>query len=145
MPERTIAQVMRYPFVVHLPPDATVRQAAKEMSEKHVAAVIVTEGDNKVDGIFTERDLIDRVAAPGRDMEATKLADVMTPRPVCISPQHTVHQAMVEMGENNLRHLPVIDGGRVVGVVSMRDFVGEEIAELDHEREFRQEIWEHAR
>jgi CBS domain-containing protein len=145
MPERKISEVLRDPFLVQMPPTATVREAAKEMAQKHVASIVVTEGDNQLDGIFTERDLIDRVVAPGRDLDATTLADVMTPKPVSVPPEATVLQAMGEMRDNNLRHLPVSQNGKVVGVVSIRDFVGDDIAELDHERQFARTIWEELR
>jgi CBS domain-containing protein len=145
MPERKISEVLRDPFLVHMSPDATVRQAAKEMADKHVASVVVTEGNDELDGIFTERDLIDRVVAVGRDLDGTKLADVMTPKPVSVSKDATILQAMAEMRDNNLRHLPVSEGGKVVGVVSIRDFVGDDIAEMDHERQFARTIWEELR
>lgn len=145
MPNRTIAQVLRDQFVVTLPPDATVREAVKLMSEKHVASIIVTTGNAHVEGIFTERDLIDRVVAPGRDPDTLALSDVMTKHPVVISPDNTVRQAMAEMKDNDLRHLPVMRGDTLVGVVSMRDFIGDEVAELDHEAELRRSVWEHAR
>ncbi|NBC33309.1 MAG: CBS domain-containing protein [Alphaproteobacteria bacterium] len=142
MPERRISEVLRDPFLVQMPPNATVSEAAMEMSNKHVASIVVTEGNDQLDGIFTERDMIDRVIAAGRDPKTTTLADVMTPHPVTVSPQATVLQAMAEMRDNNLRHLPVADGGKVVGVVSIRDFVGDDIAELDHERQFARTVWE---
>lgn len=145
MPERRISDVLRDPFLVQMPPTATVADAAKEMASKHVASVVVTEGDSQLDGIFTERDMIDRVIAADRDPKTTALADVMTPHPVSVSPQATVLQAMAEMRDNNLRHLPVSDGGKVVGVVSIRDFVGDDIAELDHERQFARTVWEKLR
>ena len=145
MLNRTIAQVLREGFVVTLPTDAAVRQAAKMMSEKHVASVIVTSENAHVEGIFTERDLIDRVVAPGRDPDALTLGDVMTKQPVTVSPDHTVRQALAEMKDNDLRHLPVLRGETLVGVVSMRDFIGDEVAELDHERDLARSIWEHAR
>lgn len=145
MLNRTIAQVLRDQFVVTLPPDATVREAAKLMSVKHVASIVVTTGNAHVEGIFTERDLIDRVAAPGRDPDTLSLSDVMTRHPVTVSPDSTVRQAMAEMKDNDLRHLPVMRGDTLVGVVSMRDFIGDEVAELDHEAELRRSVWEHGR
>ena len=145
MLNRTIAQVLRDDFVVTLPPTATVRQAAQLMSEKHVASVVICGTQAHVDGIFTERDLINRVVAPSRDPDALTLADVMSKHPVTITPDHTVRQALAEMKDNDLRHLPVMRGETLVGVVSMRDFIGDEIAELDHERELARAVWEHAR
>ena len=145
MLNRTIAQVLRDSFVVKLAADASVRQAARMMSEKHVASVIVTSGNAHVDGIFTERDLIDRVVAPSRDPDALTLGDVMTRHPVTVSPDHTVRQALAEMKDNDLRHLPVVRDDTLVGVVSMRDFIGDEVAELDHERDLARSVWEHGR
>ena len=145
MLNRTIAQVLRDGFVVTLPTDAVVRQAAKMMSEKHVASIVVTSGDAEVEGIFTERDLINRVVATGGDPDSLTLGDVMTKQPVTVSPDHTVRQALAEMKDNDLRHLPVLKGQTLVGVVSMRDFIGDEVAELDHERDLARSIWEHAR
>lgn len=145
MLNRTIAQVLRDQFVVTLPPDATVREAAKLMSDKHVASVVITTGNAHVEGIFTERDLIDRVVAPGHDPDTLSLSDVMTKHPVTVSPDTTVRQAMAEMKDNDLRHLPVMRGDALIGVVSMRDFIGDEIAELDHEADLRRSVWEHGR
>lgn len=144
MLNRTIAQVLRDQFVATLPPDATVRDAAKLMSQKHVASVVVTTGNTHVEGIFTERDLINRVVAPGGDPDSLALSDVMTKHPVVISPDSTVRQALAEMKDNDLRHLPVMRGDSLVGVVSMRDFIGDEVAEIDHEAELRRAVWEHA-
>lgn len=145
MPERLISDVLRDPFLVKMAPNDTVADAAKQMADKHVASVVVTEGNDQLDGIFTERDMIDRVIAADRDPKATTLADVMTPHPVSVSSNVTVLQAMAEMRDNNLRHLPVSDGGKVVGVVSIRDFVGDDVAELDHERQFARTVWEKLR
>lgn len=145
MLNRTIAQVLRDDFVVTLPPDATVREAAQVMSAKHVASVVICGTEAQVDGIFTERDLIDRVVAPSRDPDAVTLKEVMSKHPVTISPEQTVRQALAEMKDNDLRHLPVMRAGSLVGVVSMRDFIGDEIAEMDHERELSRLVWEHAR
>lgn len=147
MPNRRIEEVMSGLPLVHLPPTATVREAAQEMSSKHIAAIAVMAGGEGADieGIFTERDLIDRVVAPGLDPDAVRLADVMTRHPVSVGVDRTVRQALAEMRDNNLRHLPVSKDGKIVGMVSMRDFVGTEIAELDFEREYIKSLWEHMR
>lgn len=146
MPNRRIEEVFKGHPLIHLPPSATVREAAKVMADKHVAAVAVTNpAGGPLEGIFTERDLIERVVAKGLDADKVVLSEVMTPRPVTITFDHTVRQALAEMRDNGLRHLPVTQGDRVVGMVSMRDFVGDEVAELDHERDLIKNVWEHMR
>ena len=142
MHNRQISEVMRDHHVVCLPPDATVHEAAREMADKHVASVLIMDADGSLGGIFTERDLIERVVSPGGDPDRLTLNDVMTSRPVTVEPTTTVRQALAEMKDNHLRHLPVVDAGEVVGVVSARDFIGVEIAELDHERAHRKAVWE---
>ena len=145
MLNRTLSDVPGTSHVVSLPPKASARDAAAAMSSKHVASVLVVDDEGGLRGIFTERDMITRVVAADRDPKATPLSEVMTPDPVTISKSHSVRQALVEMKENKLRHLPIMEGGSVVGVVSMRDFISDEVAELDHERELREAVWEHAR
>lgn len=145
MLSRTVAEVPGTSHVVSLPPTASARDAAAAMSSRHVASVLVIDNSGNLKGIFTERDMIDRVVAADRDPKATPIADVMTRDPVTISNSHTVRQALAEMKDNRLRHLPIVDGGSVVGVISMRDFISDEVAELDHERELREAVWEHAR
>ena len=142
MPHRTIAQVLRDQHLCHLTLEDTVRTAATEMSRRHIAAIIVMNGDGALKGIFTERDVLDRVLVPGRDPDTTTLAEVMTPSPLTIDVNVTIRHALNEMRDAGLRHMPVTRDGTVVGVVSIRDFIGDEIAELDHEREFAKTVWE---
>ncbi|SMH60754.1 CBS domain-containing protein [Azospirillum agricola] len=131
---RTIGDLVRNHRIVALPPQASVRDAARHMKAEHVASIVVTGADACAAGIFTERDLTDRVVADGLDPDATPLSAVMTPCPVTTSPGTTVGDALRCMATNALRHLPVVEQGRVVGIVSMRDFVGEELAVLDREK-----------
>ena len=144
MPHRTIEQVMRSQRLCILPPEATISEAADAMADHHVAAVLVMIGD-ELQGIFTERDVIVRVLAARRDPGETRLADVMSPHPVTLDSTATVRQALAEMHDNHLRHLPIMRDGKIAGVVSMRDFVGEEIAELDREDVFEGHVWEELR
>lgn len=140
MPHRRIEQVLRNQVLVHLPPETTVHTAAKEMSERHVAAVIVSEESGKLDGIFTERDLLDRVVVPHLDTKKVTLGQVMTRNPACVTPENTVREALDIMDGKGIRHLAVVEADKVVGVISMRDFIGDEVATLDRihlrEREF---------
>ncbi len=145
MLHRRIEDVMKHRDVVHAPPPATVQQAARLMAAKHVAAMIVSDENDHLAGIFTERDLVCRVIAPGLDPKATRLGDVMTPHPAAIAPTATVRDALILMDGCNVRHLPVVQNDHVVGIVSMRDFVSQEIAEIEfqHEKEgdLAETIW----
>lgn len=142
MLNRSISDVLRGRFVVWLPPEATAQDAAKAMSARHVASVAVEGDGGRLVGIFTERDMLDRVVAPGRDPATTPLSAVMTRNPVTIDLRQSVQRALHEMKENDLRHLPVMEGDQVVGVVSIRDFISDEVAEVDHEFAARLTLWE---
>lgn len=111
------------------------------MSERHCGSVAVVDEAGRLVGIFTGRDAVSRVLASGRDAAATQLADVMTRDPLTLSPEQTALDALRLMWDGGFRHLPMVKGGRVVGVVSRGDFAG---LEFDaHERE--RELWEHMR
>jgi CBS domain-containing protein len=94
---------------------------------------------SRLEGIFTERDLVNRVVAAELNPAHTKLANVMTAHPDSVRADSPALDALRMMEDGGYRHLPVMNGRRVVAVVSRRDFYGEEKARLDREREF----WEH--
>jgi CBS domain-containing protein len=109
--------------LVVVPASASVAQAVEVMAEREIGAVLVMTEDGLVGGIFTERDVLMRVVHPGRDPKATPMSLVMT-RDVCfVSPGTTIVAALSLMHVQHLRHLLVIDGPRVYGLVSMRDLV----------------------
>ncbi|CAK0754658.1 CBS domain protein [uncultured Gammaproteobacteria bacterium] len=145
MLHRRIEDVLRGQELLCLPPTVTVQDAAEQMAGRHVATVLITEGNGKLDGIFTERDMVVRVVAAGLDTRVTTLAQVMTRDLVTIGRRNTVMQALHEMERQGIRHLPVVENGLVIGVVSMRDFVGEEVAVVEHEREIVTAFAEHMR
>lgn len=116
------AQIVRHTDTLMLPPSTNVMQAARHMHAHHVRAVLVVEGDARLVGIFTERDAISRVLAAGKDPVATTLADVMTNNPETITPQHTAIEALRLMREARVRHLPVVQDGKTVGIVVRNDF-----------------------
>jgi len=130
MTDRRVADIIAGQAVLTLPPQATVREAARALAERGVGAVLVTEG-GRLAGIFTERDALARVLAPGLDPEATHLDDVMTCAPRTIAPDTTAVRALWLMRELRCRHLPVLAGERLVGVVSMRDFNPTEFAAIE--------------
>jgi CBS domain-containing protein len=103
-----------------LEPGATIVEAARMMAYLRIGALMVVEGETLV-GIFSERDALTRVLAKELDPAATTLADVMTRDPITISPDATVQQALDIMAAKGFRHLPVLDGARIVAIVSIRD------------------------
>jgi CBS domain-containing protein len=136
---RVVPDVVSNQQLLELPPTATVRNAALAMRERHVGAVLVTT-DGHLNGIFTERDMVNRVVAEGRDPDQTTLADVMTANPDTIAPTTTAIDALRLMNDGGYRHLPIVEQGRVVGIVSRRDFHGDEKARLDDESDIWKKI-----
>jgi CBS domain-containing protein len=119
----------------------TVAEAARLMSEARVGAILVVRRDKLV-GIFTERDALTRVLAVGLDPAHTRLSQVMTAKPDTMSPEKPFGHALIAMYEHGYRHMPVVEHGRPVGVVSMRDARPPELDELEHDLEDRRHIAE---
>ncbi len=99
---------------------AIVRAVVKEMHKRRIGAVLVIEG-GKLAGIFTERDVLNRVVAADRDPDTTTLADVMTVNPDTVKSSDAVTHALDMMSTRGYRHLPVVDGENIAGIVSIRD------------------------
>lgn len=124
-----------------MPSAARVEEACRTMHERGVGSVLVTDEAGRLAGIFTGRDVVHRVVSSGRDPRETALAEVMTPTPVVMTPRESAIDALRLMWDGGFRHVPVLDGERVLGVVSRGDFTGSENERLDEERE----LWEHMR
>ena len=107
----------------------TVLEAAVLMKQQGKGALLVVEG-SRLSGIFTERDALFRVIAAGRDPATTKLADVMTPQPQTMHPDEPFVKALRIMHKRGFRHLPVVEHGRPLGIVSARDALDEDLYEL---------------
>ncbi len=107
---------------------AMVSDAARLMRDQNVGAVLVTDGAT-LQGVFTERDALFRVLAAGRDPGTTKVADVMTRSPQTIHPDKPFVEALRLMLEGGFRHVPVVEDGRVLGMVSVRDALDPEVYE----------------
>jgi CBS domain-containing protein len=133
MNSRRASDIVSHQNPLMLPSTATVKQACQRMRDRKVGAVLVTEGDRRLVGIFTGRDAVGRVLADGKDAAATRLADVMTGNPDTVPPRQTAIEALRAMQDGGYRHLPVVDGGKVVGVISRGDFKGLEQDRLDEE------------
>ena len=115
--------------VLKAAPDTLVSKAAKLMAAKNVGAIMVVEDDRLV-GIFTERDVVFRVVARGLDAQATRLADVMTREPHTVDPDEPFGYALLVMQEQGFRHLPVIQDGKPIGIVSSRSAMDPELEEF---------------
>ena len=130
---RKMSDLVRDQNPLILSPNATVREAARHMRERRVGAVLVADDDHKLLGIFTGRDAIARVLADGKEAAATTLADVMTADPARLTPQHNAIEALRLMQDCRCRHMPIVENGRVIGIVSHGDFRGQEQDRLDEE------------
>ena len=111
-------------------PDASVFEAVQLMAEKGVGALMVVDR-NELVGVISERDYAREIVLKDRVSRETPVRSIMTHRVLYVRPQQTLEECMALMTEKNLRHLPVLDNGRLVGVVSMRDVVKDLIAEKE--------------
>lgn len=116
-----VPDVVRNQEIVELPAGAMALQAAQVMVDRDTAAVVILDASQRLIGIVTERDLTRRVLAPGRDPASTPLEAIMTRNPDTLSPQDSALDALELMSVRRYRHLPVVDNGKVVGMVSIRD------------------------
>ena len=133
MKDRPVSDVIRHRRPVAMPPTATVRQACARMREERIGAVLVADGDGRLGGIFTGRDAVCRMLAEARDAERTRLSEVMTGGPAFLRPSASAMDALRLMQDGGFRHVPVVEGGRAVGIVSRGDFRALEHARLDEE------------
>jgi len=137
---REMLEIIRHQDPLRLPPEATVQEACKRMHARKVGAVLITTERSRLLGIFTGRDAV-RVLAQAKDPAATHLKDVMTKHPATMPPRSTAIEALRLMRDGGFRHVPVVDGDVVIGVVSRGDFRGLEQDRLDEETG----IWERMR
>ncbi|MCK6485567.1 MAG: CBS domain-containing protein [Phycisphaerae bacterium] len=122
------------PKVASVAGTTSVVEAARRMNADHIGSVVVTEGERVV-GIFTERDVLNRIVAAGRDPAQTRVADVMTTPVACCRGDTKLDECRRVMREKRIRHLPVVEGGRLVGMISIGDlnaFEAKEQAETIH-------------
>jgi CBS domain-containing protein len=127
----TVAQILKTkpdPSVATISPEASVFEAVQKMAEKNIGALVVMEG-GKVVGMVTERDYARKIALMARSSRDTPVRDIMSTRVMYVRPDQTNEECMALMTENRLRHLPVMQAERMVGLISIGDLVKDIISE----------------
>lgn len=131
-----VKSVMEKAKLLVAPQATTVAKAAQLMAAKNVGAVLVLKGRRLV-GIFTERDAVFRVIAAGRDVETTQIGEVMTADPITVPADEIFGRALLLMHDHGFRHVPVVDEGVPVGIVSSRSALDPEMEEFVSETQRR--------
>jgi CBS domain-containing protein len=127
----TVAQILKTKpdqSVASISPEASVFEAVQKMAEKNIGALVVVEG-GKVVGVVSERDYARKVALMARSSRDTPVRDIMSAPVMYVRPSQTNEECMALMTENRLRHLPVMEGERMVGLISIGDLVKDIISE----------------
>jgi CBS domain-containing protein len=122
---KTVAEILKAKgntAVYSIAPSATVYEAVKLMAEKNIGALLVMEGERIV-GVVTERDYARKIVLLARSSKDTPLRDVMTSAVIYVAPSQTSEECMALMTESRVRHLPVMDGGKLIGLISIGDIV----------------------
>jgi CBS domain-containing protein len=141
MLERTVGEIIGKQTLVRLSTQDSVAEGAKAMTQRHIGCVLVCD-EADVCGIVTERDVLDQVVAAGRDPQTTRLGEIMSSELRSIRPDNTAMEALRTMGEVGVRHLPVVAGGGVAGIVSVHDLLRSVVEEMVRDREFLLDMWE---
>ena len=128
--DKTLQEIIQGKTLIKLDADATVQQAAVKMKEHRCGAILIEE-KGQLRGIFTERDMVFRVAAEGLSPQSTRLSQVMSTQLVVGHPQDSHVRALNLMAASGVRHLPVVDDSRVVGLVSRRQLMALDIELMD--------------
>jgi len=128
---KTVAHILKSKSdqnVYTITPTASVLDALKLLAEKNVGALLVMDGE-QIAGIITERDYARKIILKGRSSKDTPVRDIMTSSVMCVRPEQTSEECMMLMTENRLRHLPILDNGKLVGLISIGDLVKDIISE----------------
>jgi len=127
---KTVQQVLgrKSHRVVAVEPDASVFEALKLLAEHDIGSLVVLDGE-RLSGIFSERDYARQVVLLGKSSKETRVREIMTHKVLCVGPGQTIDECMTLMTEKRVRHLPVLDHKKVVGVISIGDVVKEVISE----------------
>ena len=119
--------------VATIGPDRPVLEVVAELRERRIGAMVVMENDGSIAGILSERDIVHALAEHGPDLARLTARDLMTADVTVCDPGHDVHHVMRQMSGGRFRHVPVVDGGRLAGIISIGDVVRERIEELERE------------
>ncbi|MFO1519952.1 MAG: CBS domain-containing protein [bacterium] len=130
-----LASLVKSQQIITLPSSASVFEAAQKMAEHRVGSVLIMEGE-KLTGIFTERDLLNRVVAQDLDAKKTPLMQVMSKNVTTVPLQEAVENCFKRMETTKCRHIPIVEGERVVGVVTMRNILEWLTREMEEENVF---------
>ena len=136
-----IRDIVRNQKILAVSPETSVRAAARGMADSNVGSVMVVE-DGKLVGIFTERDALVRVLAAGLDPATTKLSAVMARNVLTIGPDRPLVNALHRMRDNGFRHMPVVDDGVPIGIVSLRDALASDLIQFEAEEESKERLTE---
>ena len=135
MRDRPLIEVAPHRPMVRVLPATTVLTACARMRDEQVSAVVVTDHEGHLLGIFTGRDAV-RLLAEGLDAKSTRVDAVMTKNPTTLGPSARAMDALLLMSDCGFRHIPIVDGARVAGIVSRYDFRAKEQARMDDESGF---------
>lgn len=129
---KSVAQLLKSKdaTVFSISPDATVFEGIKALAEKEVGAILVMEGEQLI-GIFSERDYARKVILAGKSSKETKVRDIMTRNVLWVSPEQSNEECMALMTAKKIRHLPVLENGKVIGMLSIGDLVKDLISEQE--------------
>jgi signal-transduction protein with cAMP-binding, CBS, and nucleotidyltransferase domain len=142
MPQRPIRSIIAKQTILTAAAEISVAEATRLMKKRSLGAVMIVDDRGRLLGIFTERDAVFRVLADGRDPKTTKLSEVMTAHPQTIAPDKPFGHALLMMYEGGFRHVPVVEHGKPIGMVSARDALGPELQEFESEVQRRARIGE---
>jgi len=135
---RSLRNIFQERELYFITPDQSIADAARYMSERNVGAVCVLEGERLV-GILSERDMMKRVIAPNRDPGTTRVAEVMTAKPIVVDVHESYEKCLKVMKQASVRHLPVVEGDKLVGLVSLRDLLQVDLDEKEEELKYMQD------
>jgi CBS domain-containing protein len=129
--------------VVTARPEASLAEIAAVLAEKKIGAVVVTQGE-AIGGIISERDVVRMLAKHGSEALRMLASDCMTARVITCAPEETIHDVMQKMTSGRFRHLPVVEGGKLIGIISIGDVVKRRIEEAEKEADQIREYIAHA-
>ena len=119
--------------VATIRPEETIGAAVAQLISRNIGALVVSEDGERVDGIISERDVVHALATRGADLLSLKVAEMMTRSVVTCDPADSVEQLMAEMTNRRIRHFPVVQDGRLCGIVSIGDVVKNRLDEVEFE------------